>query len=191
MNKLDKELEKQRKIDETRQNLEELVAKYEDNEKEYITLAAEAKADNRMTDYKQTLVYLKVVMARKAQAKSMLHQFKLIELNRDEAKASKAFMDSMLIISKETNKLFNGITVHKTTKNLRKMSSDMEKNQMLMTSFLETTQASLGNLEDETIMPNVDKEVEERINQEVDKIRNNIDSTPDDRLQELLGNTKI
>lgn len=191
MNKLDKELEKQRKIDETRQNLEELVAKYEDNEKEYIALAAEAKADNRMTDYKQTLVYLKVVMARKAQAKSMLHQFKLIELNRDEAKASKAFMDSMLIISKETNKLFNGITVHKTTKNLRKMSSDMEKNQMLMTSFLETTQASLGNLEDETIMPNVDKEVEERINQEVDKIKNNIDSTPDDRLQELLGNTKI
>lgn len=191
MNKLDKELEKQRKIDETRQNLEELVAKYEDNEKEYIALAAEAKADNRMTDYKQTLVYLKVVMARKAQAKSMLHQFKLIELNRDEAKASKAFMDSMLIISKETNKLFNGITVHKVTKNLRKMSSDMEKNQMLMTSFLETTQASLGNLEDETIMPNVDKEVEERINQEVDKIRNNIDSTPDDRLQELLGNTKI
>ena len=106
MNKLDKELEKQRKIDETRQNLEELVAKYEDNEKEYIALAAEAKADNRMTDYKQTLVYLKVVMARKAQAKSMLHQFKLIELNRDEAKASKAFMDSMLIISKETNKIF-------------------------------------------------------------------------------------
>ena len=191
MNKLDKELEKQRKIDETRQNLEELVAKYEDNEKEYIALAAEAKADNRMTDYKQTLVYLKVVMARKAQAKSMLHQFKLIELNRDETKASKAFMDSMLIISKETNKLFNGITVHKATKNLRKMSSDMEKNQMLMTSFLETTQASLGNLEDETIMPNVDKEVEERINQEVDKIKNNIDSTPDDRLQELLGNTKI
>ena len=188
MNKLDKELEKQRKIDETRQNLEELVAKYEDNEKEYIALAAEAKADNRMTDYKQTLVYLKVVMARKVQAKSMLHQFKLIELNRDEAKASKAFMDSMLIISKETNKLFNGITVHKATKNLRKMSSDMEKNQMLMTSFLETTQASLGN---ETIMPTIDKEVEERINQEVDKIKNNIDSTPDDRLQELLGNTKI
>lgn len=187
MIKIDKKYERQKRIEETQKSLENLVAKYEENVNKYIILAAEAKADNRISDYNQTLKFLDVVMKRKAQAKSMLHQFKLVELMRDDAKVLKNFADSITIISKETSKLFKDSTMRKAAKDLRKITENDEKNQMLFDAFVETNQESISNFESSQIEARVDKETLARVDAEVERIKNRIDATSDDRLKELLG----
>lgn len=187
---IDKEFERQKKIEETKKNLEELVAKYEQNENAYIALAARAKSENRISDYNKTLNFLRVVLTRKQQAKSMLHQFELLELYHDEAKASQSFMDSMVMISEETNKLFKNNKMKKVSKAIKKSSSEMEKNQMMMTMLLESTQDSLSSIDDTLETSNIDDEMQQRIDAELLKISNGIEKSLDEKLNDLIGNSE-
>lgn len=187
MNKIDKELERQRKIDETREKLEDLVAKHEENAKKFLALVIEAKLDNRVNDYNQTLKYYDYALKRKAKAKSMLHQFKLIELIRDDAAASKAFADSIVMISKETSKLFKDSSMRKAMKELYKVKDTDEKSNMLMDAFMDTVPDFMGDIDSMPAEQGIDKETIAQVDAEVARVKSSIETTSDDRLKELLG----
>lgn len=187
MNKINKELERQRKIDETRGKLEELVAKHEENEKKFLSLVIEAKLDNRMTDYNQTLRYYDRARKRTIKAKSMLHQFKLIELIRDDAQASKAFADSIVMISKETSKILKNSSNRKVMKELRKVKENEEKTNMLIDVFIDTTQDTFDDVDSMQDDSGIDKDTLAQVDAELSRAKGTIETTSDDRLKELLG----
>ena len=58
MKKEEKEWQRQKKIEETQYNLEQFIGKCIEHEKQYIALAAQAKAEKRMRDYQQSLQFL-------------------------------------------------------------------------------------------------------------------------------------
>ena len=88
MSRQDREIESRMKVKRAINNITGLVKKYEAKENEIIALAAQAKKDGRLHDYKNTVITLKMYIARKEKTKSMLHQLQLSEIMRDDAKMS-------------------------------------------------------------------------------------------------------
>lgn len=185
MKKEEKEWRRQKKIEETQYNLEQFIGKCIEHEKQYISLAAQAKAEKRMRDYQQTLQFLKAIIARKEQVKSMLHQFKLIKLAKDEAESSKMFMESMILISNETNKLYKNNDMSRQAKKLSQSMDKLHENQEMMNIFLESTQDMLNSFDQSTDMAQLDEELQLRINQEIEQIENQISTSPEERLKDL------
>lgn len=185
MKKEEKEWQRQKKIEETQYNLEQFIGKCIEHEKQYIALAAQAKAEKRMRDYQQTLQFLKAIIARKEQVKSMLHQFKLIKLAKDEAESSKMFMESMILISNETNKLYKNNDMSRQAKKLSQSMDKLHENQEMMNIFLESTQDTLNSFDQSTDVAQLDEELQLRINQEIEQIENQISASPEERLKDL------
>ncbi len=183
--KQDKLIETKMLVKKTEQNLNNSIAKYDAREKDLISLAAVAKNDGRINDYKQTISYLKMIIVRKEKTKSLLHQFKMLELFRDDAELSKEYINSMRILSKETSKIYGASTIKQTSKEFRKMMANIEKNQSLFDYLMNEVDTSCQALNDESVTVNIDEEINQRVNAELEKIQSNLDSDIDKKLNNL------
>lgn len=183
--KQDKLIEKKMLVKKTEQNLNNLLAKYDAREKDLISLAAVAKNDGRVNDYKQTISYLKMIIVRKEKTKSMLHQIKMLALLRDDAELSKEYLNSMRILSEETSKIYGTSTMKKTSQEFRKMTANIEKNQSLFDYFMDEVDTSYQALSDESATVNIDDEINQRVSAELEKIQVNLDSDIDKKLNNL------
>lgn len=176
-------MEKRLLLKKATQKMSNLLAKVTAKEAELLKLAAIAKREGRSRDYNQTLVYLKMYIARKEKTKSMLHQLQLIELIKDDAELSKQYVDSMRVISDETAKLYGGTDIRKTRKKFRRMSFEMEKSKGLLDFFLEEVDSTYELLANDNENIEIDKELEDQINKRIQDFELDLDDKIEKKLE--------
>ncbi|MBE6138031.1 MAG: hypothetical protein E7176_06520 [Erysipelotrichaceae bacterium] len=175
MGKLDREIENRMRVKQTRKKFEKFIGECERKEKTLIEKAAEAKSKGLKAEYNQTLVFLKMIVARKEKSKHMLHQLTLQELLRDEASNTKQFNESMVVLSKETAKLFGNFDYKKMLKEQQKMAIEAQKTKSKLDMFLDQADSVFDDISDMESNVEIDDELEARINAQLSEIDINID----------------
>ncbi len=186
MSRQDREIESRMKVKRAINNITGLVKKYEAKENEIIALAAQAKKDGRLHDYKNTVITLKMYIARKEKTKSMLHQLQLSEIMRDDAKMSGEYLDAMKVLAEETSKIYLNNDLKKVAKTFRKSSVVAEKNRTKMDIFLDEVEDSYRALTDLDGDITVDAELQARIDAQVEGISSRID----DEISKMMDSLK-
>ena len=175
MGKFEKEMENKMRVKQARKKLEKTIEECERQEKSLIQKAAEAKKNGLKSELQQTMVFLKMIISRKEKAKHMLHQLTLSELLRQEAINTKEFNDSMIILSKETSKLFGSFDYKKMLKEQRKMAVETQKAKSQLDMILEQVDDSMEDISSMDTNSEMDAELEGRINAQLAEIDINID----------------
>ena len=163
------------KIKQTHKKFEKFIAECENKEKVLIQKAAEAKKNGLKAEYQQTIVFLRMIIARKEKAKHMLHQLTLSELLKQEAMNTKEFNDSMVILAKETSKLFGNFDYKKMMKEQQKMSMEAQKAKSQLEMILDQVDDSFEDISSMDTNTEMDAELQGRIDAQLAEIDVNID----------------
>ncbi len=168
--KMDKELENKMRVRQTRKKFEKFVTECEQKETALIKKAAEAKKNGLNTEYNQTVLFLKMIIARKEKSKHMLHQLTLQELLRQEAINSKEFNESMVILSKETAKLFKNFDYKKMMREQQRMAIESEKARAQLDMFLEEADSIYEDMQSNEGTVEIDNELQARIDAQLSEV---------------------
>ncbi len=169
-----RELENNMKLRQTKKKFQKFITECEGKEKELIVKAAEAKRNKMTAEYNQTLIFLKMIIARKEKSKHMLHQITLQELLRTEASNTKEFNESMVILSKETAKLFGQFDYKKMLKEQQRMAIESEKTRSQLDMFLEQADSTFEDIQNSDNIE-IDSELQARIDAQLSEVDVSID----------------
>ncbi len=160
MSKSDKEFERKRQINETKKNFQKYYDSYAKQEEELISLAAQAKKEGRLLDYKQTIETLKYISSGKRKMSKYLYQIELCEILKDEGQMGQEFVKLMGQVSSETADIYKNLDVNKAkeiNENNRKIAAQQQSFNDYLQAISETQNVGETDV-------NLDKELLDRIN---------------------------
>ncbi len=160
MSKSDKEFERKRQINETKKNFQKYYDSYAKQEEELISLAAQAKKEGRLLDYKQTIETLKYISSGKRKMSKYLYQIELCEILKDEGQMGQEFVKLMGQVSNETADIYKNLDVNKAkeiNENNRKIAAQQQSFNDYLQAISETQNVGETDV-------NLDKELLDRIN---------------------------
>lgn len=184
MNKRDKELKKRMLYKKTINNMKKYVQTLETQTKGYVEKAKEAKLSGSTSQYSLAINGLKMALAYQKKAKEMLLNFELTIQMKDLSVITGEFLNGMVGLSKDMSKIIDKQNFSKVQKNFEKAMYKTEEQNLMMDTFLDSSQMSFDNISAD---PNTiaEEEINKLIDVQASNDENNLDKDLDEKIKNI------